>query len=278
MGIKKKILKFMNLFRTPKVITIPSIVRSEKILEDKTAFITGGSGGIGMAIAKKMLSAGANVIISGTNENKLQTCVQNIGFPKDKLKYIVLNMNDVSSFKDKIYEANEMFHTPISILVNSAGIIAKHSFFEITEDEFDDVFNVNVKGPFFICQIIADLFINNHIEGKILNLSSSSALRPAWGPYQMSKWAIRGFTTGLADLLIPYHIVVNAIAPGPTATAMLGKEDSEDISLVTSPIERFITPEEIAELALVLVSDLGNIVVGDTLYATGGSGVITLHK
>ena len=278
MSVKKSILTLLNLLRTQRVIKVPAIVRSEKILEGKTVFITGGSGGIGIAIAQKMLSAGANVIISGTNEDKLKSCVNKLNFPEEKIKYIVLNLKDVDSFSKKVFLANEMFDSPISVLINSAGIIAKHSFFDITEKEFDDVFDINVKGLFFVCQTFANLFIQNHVEGKILNLSSSSALRPAWGPYQMSKWAIRGFTIGLADLLLPHHIVVNAIAPGPTATTMLGKKDEEDISLITSPIGRYITPEEIAELALVLVSDLGNVVIGDTLYATGGSGVLSLHR
>ena len=275
---KNKIRKVINLFRTKKIVNIPTIIRSEKLLEGKTIFISGGSGGIGVAIARKLLSVGANVIISGTNEIKLQKCVKDIDSSNGKLKYIVLNLYDISSFGMKIDEASKMFDSPISVLINSAGIIAKHSFFDTTEEEFDKLFDINVKGVYFLCQSFAKYFIKNHIEGKILNLSSSSALRPAWGPYQMSKWAIRGFTIGLADLLLPHNIIVNAIAPGPTATAMLGKLETEDLSLSSSPIGRYSTPEEIAELALVLVSDLGNIVVGDTLYATGGSGVISLHR
>ena len=278
MALKKYLVRIINIFRAKKIVRIPTVVRSESMLEGKTVFITGGSGGIGMAVAKKMLSVGANVIIAGTNEEKLKSCVNKLAYSDDRLKYVVLNLKNISSYQAVLDEAGTMFPSPISILVNSAGVIGKHSFLETTEEEFDDIFNINVKGTYFICQAFAHYFINNHIEGKILNVSSSSALRPAWGPYQMSKWAIRGFTIGLADILLPHNIVVNAIAPGPTATPMLGKKDEEDLSLITSPIGRYTTPEEIAELALVLVSDLGNIVVGDTLYATGGSGVISLHR
>ena len=88
----------------------------------------------------------------------------------------------------------------------------------------------------------------------------------------------QGFTVGLADTLISHDIIVNAIAPGPTATPMLGVDPSGDIDLPNSPIKRYATPEEIANLALVLVSDMGNLIIGDTIYATGGSGVISLHK
>ncbi len=278
MGLKRKVLKMVNYFRKKRVVSIPAVVGNDTMLEGKTVFITGGSGGIGMAMARKMLSVGANVILSGTKEEKLKKCVNELGYPPERLQYLVLNLSDVGSFQAKCEEAAKLFPRPINVLINSAGVIGKHSFLETTEKEFDDVFNVNVKGTFFISQAFAKYFIENHVKGKILNVSSSSALRPAWGPYQMSKWAIRGFTVGLADKLLPHDIVVNAIAPGPTATSMLGKQDREDLSLPSSPIGRYTTPEEIAELAAVLVSDLGNIVIGDTLYATGGSGVTTLHR
>lgn len=278
MSVKKTIRKLVGLFQSKKIVTIPNVVRSEELLKGKTVFITGGSGGIGMAIAQKMLSVGANVILSGTNENKLINCVKKLNAAEENIRYMALNLNDVSAFKTKIEEASKMFAEPISILINSAGVIGAHSFFETTEEEFDKVFDINVKGTFFISQTFAKYFVENHIEGRILNVSSSSALRPAWGPYQMSKWAIRGFTVGLADVLLPHDIIVNAVAPGPTATNMLKKGNTDDLSLPSSPIERFTTPEEIAELVLVLVSDIGKVVVGDTLYATGGSGVISLHR
>lgn len=119
---------------------------------------------------------------------------------------------------------------------------------------------------------------NNVRGGHILNVSSSSALRPAWSPYEMSKWTIKGFIKGLADTLIPHGIIVNAIAPGQTATPMIGVDPNGDIDAPGIPIERYGSPQEIAHLATILVSSYGDLVVGDTLYATGGSGVISLHR
>lgn len=165
----------------------------------------------------------------------------------------------------------------IDILVNSAGIVAKHNFLETTEEEYDSIMNINAKGTFFISQEIGKYMIKNKIKGHILNVSSSSALRPAWTPYQMSKWAIRGFTLGLADTLLPYGITVNAIAPGPVATQMLGKKEGDSIYNEFSPSGRYALPSEIAELALFMVSDLGNLIIGDTFYITGGSGTISYH-
>ena len=166
----------------------------------------------------------------------------------------------------------------IDVLVNCAGINPKKNFFDTQEKDFDLTMDINVKGTFFISQVVANYMIKNKVKGHILNLSSSSALRPAWSPYEMSKWTIRGFTKGLADILIPYGIIVNAIAPGPTATPMLGMNSEDDLDLQNNPSKRYATPEEIANLAVMLISDMGNLVVGDTLYATGGSGVITLHN
>ena len=116
--------------------------------------------------------------------------------------------------------------------------------------------------------------IDNHIEGNVLNIASSSSLRPADSPYGISKWGVRGFTIGLAEKLLPYGIVVNGLAPGPTATDMLNANDIS-LNLPAKPLGRYILPEEIANLAVILVSSLGRTVIGDIVYATGGAGILT---
>lgn len=90
--------------------------------------------------------------------------------------------------------------------------------------------------------------------------------------------SVRDFTKGLADILLPYGIVVNAIAPGPTATPMLHKGDGESIYSPTCPAGRYAVPEEIARLAVFMVSGCGDMIVDDTFYITGGSGTISLHS
>lgn len=145
------------------------------------------------------------------------------------------------------------------------------------EEEYDAIMDTNAKGTFFMSQAVGKWMIEKSIKGHILNVTSSSALRPAWTPYQMSKWAVTGLTKGLADLMIPHGIVVNAIAPGPTATPMLGKNEDDSIYEPYTPAGRYAMPEEIASLALFMVSGAGNMIVGDTVYMTGGSGTITLH-
>lgn len=276
MSIKKTIKKYIKKLNSKEVIAVPSLSNIDSLLNGKTALVTGGSSGIGTAIAEKFASAGANVIIAGTNEERLKKCCEKSAYPN--IKSIVLNLNNVSEFDEKINTAESLFSgSKIDILVNCAGYNPKKGFFEVSEEEFDKTFDINVKGTYFLCKAMGKYMIDNKIKGHILNLSSSSALRPAWSPYEMSKWSVRGMTVGLADTLIPYGIVVNAIAPGPTATPMLGIDSKGDLDLPSSPVGRYATPEEIANLAVMLASDMGNLVIGDTLYATGGSGVISLH-
>ena len=277
MSIKAKIKKIVKILNGKEKIPIVEVQQETQLLTNKVVLITGGSGGIGFAIAKKCLASGAKVIIAGTSEQKLNAKVK--GCDTQSIKALVLNLNDVSSFEAKIQEACGLFEeNRIDVLVNSAGVNPAKKFFDITEKDFDTTMAVNVKGIFFMCQAMAKYMIENKIKGHILNLSSSSALRPAWGPYEMSKWTIKGFTVGLADMLIKHGIVVNAIAPGPTATPMLGKEEGDDLDLPNNPTGRYAMPEEIAELAVMLISDAGKLVVGDTLYATGGAGTITMHN
>jgi len=277
MSIKSKLKSIMKSINAKEVVAVPSLNSLDSILNGKTVLVTGGSSGIGYSVAERYVMAGAKVIISGRNEEKLNQCCEKI--KSDHIKSLVIDLNDISSFSQKIRTANDLFpESKIDILVNCAGYNPKMTFFDVSEEEYNRTFDTNVKGTFFMCQAMSKYMIENHIKGHILNFSSSSALRPAWSPYEMSKWTIRGMTLGLADTLIPYGIVVNAIAPGPTATPMLGVDAKGDLDLPTSPIGRYATPDEIANLALIMVSDVGNLVVGDTLYATGGSGVISLHR
>lgn len=277
MSVKKKIEKIVKFFNSKEKIAIPELKEMDSLLFGKTALITGGSSGIGFSIAKKFLSAGCQVIIVGTNENKLKKCC--VELDSDRIKYIAFNICNVKEIDFFLEEVLKQFPgSSLDILVNCAGYNPKKTFFDISEDDFEKTFNTNVKGTFFLCQAVSKYMISARVKGHILNLSSSSALRPAWTPYEMSKWTIKGLTVGLADTLVQHGIIVNAIAPGPTATPMLGASPEGDLDLPSNPLERFALPDEIANLSLILVSDFGNLVVGDTLYATGGSGVISLHR
>lgn len=108
-------------------------------------------------------------------------------------------------------------------MVNNAGVIGG-AIKNTTEEEYDTIMQTNLKAVFFLSQLVGKYMKEKHIEGNILNIASSSSLRPAVSAYTISKWGIRGLTMGLARSLAPYGIVVNGLAPGQTATPMLQKK------------------------------------------------------
>ena len=272
--IKQVLKKMLKKMRAKQLVPIVTPVDKDKMLENKVVLITGGSSGIGLSIAEACLKSGAKVIIAGSTQSKIDDVLKEKKNPN--IAGIVINIMDVSSLNNKVFEAASIFNGKIDVLINSAGAHHTHQFEDMPENEFDKIMNTNVKGTFFMCQKVVEHMKKNGIKGHILNISSSSALRPAWGPYQMSKWAIAGFTKGLAEKCQPYGIVVNALAAGQTATPMLGISN-DDIYNGYAMAGRYIMPQEIANLAVFMISDMGNMIVGDTFYMTGGSGVVTFN-
>ena len=254
---------------------IPIVHEKEdgNLLKGKVALITGGSGGIGFAIAKKFLDCGCKVIIAGTNEEKLRAKCQTLG---NECRYIVLNVSQVANF-DHCIEQAVIIYGRIDILVCSHGIHTKRSrfdFLNVTENEYDSVMTVNLKGTYFLCQEMGKYFIANKIKGHILIISSQSALESSWSPYRLSKRGIAGITEGIAQKLLPYGIIVNSIGPGPTATTMQDQLVDGSIYTADNPIKRYTMPEEVGEYAKMLVSELGNTIIGQTIYMSGGRGII----
>jgi NAD(P)-dependent dehydrogenase (short-subunit alcohol dehydrogenase family) len=245
----------------------PVIVKDVQtnLLKDKNALITGGNSGIGLEIAKKMIEAGANVTIIGRNRDKTIAVAKEMN-----CSYIIEDISDTKKLIEDI--AEYIKDKRIDILVNSAGVLDKEPWLAKTPEGFDKVMNTNLKAIYFLCQTIANHMISKNIKGHILNISSSSSMRPSWGPYQLSKRALNGLTLGFAQRLAPNGIIVNGIAPGVTATPMMDGILEEGNLSYPNPLRRASAPEEIANLAVFLASDLGNSIVGDTVMMTGGSG------
>lgn len=258
---------------TPSITTLAP----NNYLKGRGAMITGGTSGIGFAIAKSFLQSGASVVITDRNEERLHEACSRLDtddYP-GTVHGLIMDNADVASFQGVFNQAlNFLGDRPISILVNNAGILGAN-IATATEMEYDAVLNTNMKGTFFLSQLVGKYMKSNHIHGNILNIASSSSLRSAASAYTITKWGIRGLTLGLAKCLIPHGIVVNGIAPGPTATPMLIQESCSDIHLESSPMGRYSISEEIANMAVILTSDMGRSIVGDIVYMTGGAGLIT---
>ena len=232
---------------------------------------------MGLAIAKSFLKAGAKVIIAGTSQEKLNNICNEI--KNNDLKSIVLNYNDPSAFDSKVEEAVSILGR-IDIFVSSTGIHVDRDgldFINTTIEEYDKIMGINLRGTYFMCQAIAKYMIVHQIKGHILIISSQSALEPSWSPYRLSKLGIDGITRGMAQRLLEHGIIVNAIGPGPTATTMQKEYKGDNIYTPLNPISRFTMPEEVAQYAVLMVSDLGNTIVGQTLYMSGGRGIIEIR-
>ncbi len=191
------------------------------------------------------------------------------------MRTAMIYLMGVGGFDNKVSQAISLFpENRIDILVNCAGVHGNQTFGSVSETTYDSVMNTNLKGMFFMTQVVSNYMKEKRIKGHILNVSSAAALKPGYTPYEISKSGVRSFTLGAAAELIPYGIIVNAIAPGPVATAMLGRKEGDTLYTDCIPAKRFATPSEIGQLAVIMVSDMCNLVIGDTFYVSGGSGTI----
>lgn len=268
-----------SLERFKRKVPVPIPVYHSDLLKGRNAIVTGGTSGIGLAIAKSFILSGASVIITGRSEERIRQAVDSVkrSSPEHEGQIfgVVLDNSDVASFEAVFEKIKERLgERKIDILVNNAGVLSGGRFSEVSENDFDSVIDTNLKGVYFLSQMIARNMVENKIAGNILNIASSSSLRPATSPYTLSKWGIRGLTLGLAKTLAPHGIVVNGIAPGPTATPML-MTGSDDITHHGIPAQRYAMPEEIANFAVVMVSGMGRSIMGDIVYMTGGAGNLT---
>lgn len=239
-----------------------------EILKDKRVLVTGGSHGIGFAIARKFIDCGAMVVVTGRNEVDLRAASASIA--SNRLHWVAWDVADIGLADKKLDDVETICGGEIDVLVNNAGILIAESFPDVSESGWDKVYAVNSKGLFFLTQAVCRRWISRGKRiRKVINISSTSGFLPGAYPYRMSKWDVVGMTRGLGLNLSPQGIIVNGIAPGRTAGRMLDIRES-NLFDANVPMGRSALPEEIAELATFLACDASNYIVGQTIICDGG--------
>lgn len=243
-------------------------------LRCKKILITGGGSGIGKAIAKKFVNRGASVIIAGKNEEKLKNTVSDI--LSSKINYIKWDITDLSLFEQNTVRAKKLMGG-LDGFVNAAAVSTAvltgrgYEPWDITQDEWDALTDVNFKSAFFMMRNEVDYFISNGIKGNILNIASNAACMDIIGSYGAAKLSLMKWTRAFGKKYGRNGIIINGIAPGATFTPMIARyAHSVDQPYERHAIGRFIRPDEIAELAYYLMSDYGEIICGHTVVADGG--------
>jgi 3-oxoacyl-[acyl-carrier protein] reductase len=243
-------------------------------LAGKIALVTGAQQGIGKAIALAYGREGASVVINYLDN---QAAAEEIASQIRALGQRAVPMaGDVAQAADvrRMVEAGESLGG-IDILVNNAGIFPRVEFLDMTEAQWDEVLNVNLKGTFLCTQAVAQKLVERGRPGAVINLASSAAFRssPRGVHYVASKAGIVGVTRATALELAPYRVRVNAIAPGTTDTAQPRYGMSEEELQAAGrqvPLGRMGTPEDVADLAVFLASAEARHITGQTLHVNGG--------
>lgn len=239
----------------------------------ETVIVTGASRGIGKACALAFGKSGANVIINYTrSKEKAEELCEDISKLGGRALPFCADVADRKAVDEMIAFAHSNFGS-ISILVNNAGIAEQIMFCDITEEKWDRMFNVDVKGVYNCIQAALPDMIHNK-SGRIINISSMWGITGASCEvhYSAAKAAVIGMTKALAKELGPSGITVNAIAPGVISTEMNGNISEEIMSELKeeTPIGRIGTPEDIAETALFLASPKASFITGEVISVNGG--------
>jgi 3-oxoacyl-[acyl-carrier protein] reductase len=237
-------------------------------LTQKIAIVTGASGGIGHAIAERLAQEGATVVVNyGKSADKAKAVVAEIESKGGKALALQADMSQVADARRLIRDTVQRFGR-LNILVNNAAISLNRPLVDTTEQEFDQIFALNTKGPYFAMQEAAKVIGDG---GRIVNISTGGTHLgfPGATAYLGTKAALEQFTKGLAHELASKGVTVNTVSPGFTDTAMLWDSFRETAAQMT-PLGRLGKPGDIADVVAFIVSDQARWLTGQTIQAGGG--------
>jgi 3-oxoacyl-[acyl-carrier protein] reductase len=239
-------------------------------LTKKVAIVTGSSDGIGRAIAERLAQDGATVVVNyGKSADKAKKVVAGIEAKGGKALAVQADMSNIRDVGRLVKDTVKTFGR-LDILVNNAGMFMFKNLAETTEEEFDRMFALNTKGPYFALQEAAKVIQKG---GRIVNISTDGTHIGFGGAtaYLGSKGALEQFTKGLAHELAPKGVTVNSVSPGYTETAMLPADPAfRQIGEQASPLKRLGTPEDIADVVAFVVSEDARWLTGQNIHTGGG--------
>ena len=242
-------------------------------LKNKNALITGASGGIGSAIARRLHAAGAKVALSGTRQEPLERLANELG---ERAFILPCNLNDMAAVEALPKQAIDALGS-LDILVNNAGITRDNLFMRMSDEEWQTVINVNLTATMKLCKGALRGMMKSR-WGRIINISSvvGATGNPGQGNYAASKAGMVGMSKSLAYEVASRGITVNVVAPGFIATAMTDKlaDDRKEAILAQIPAGRMGAAEDIASAVGYLASDGAGYVTGSTLHVNGGMAMI----
>lgn len=248
-------------------------------LKGKVAVVTGAGSGIGRAIALKLAEHGADIaIVYGHNDKNAQNTAEMVEGLGRKALVIQANVVDQQAVAEMVDEVVEKWGH-IDILVNNAGIFKESPLLEMSEEDWDDVLDVNLKGPFFCTQAVGKQMVEAGNGGKVINIGSidGTGIAPGIANYAVSKMGLIQLTRCAALELAPHGINVNIVSPGSIATGMALAEEGttefeEYIELIRQevPLKRMGEGEEIADMVLFLASDKSDYITGSEFVIDGG--------
>lgn len=241
-----------------------------------TALVTGGTSGIGRATANKLAQLGIHVLVVGRNAERGKNAVGEIRAAGGNVDFISSDLRDAASARDVARKAVKLGDGHVDILINNAGIYPFGPTHEMTEEQFDQVFSINVKVPYFLVAELAPLMAKRG-KGAIVNLSTMAADygAPGMSLYGSSKAAINLLTKTWAAEYGPSGVRVNAVSPGPTRTEgtdVMGEGLAQ--LAAQGPAGRPATPDEIAEAIVFLATDRASFIYGAKLAVDGGRTAI----